>query len=49
VVNLIPGVIQALLGPFTSWMLGLAFDHGVARDEEHAEDLDDGEPAPAPV
>lgn len=45
VVNLIPGVVQALLNPFTSLMLGMAFYHGVARDQEqpqvsHAETVD---------
>jgi hypothetical protein len=34
IVNLIPGVVQALLAPFTSLMVGLAFFHGRARDEE---------------
>ena len=44
VVNLIPGVVQALLNPFVSLMLGLAFFHGRARDEEG----DAPEPEPGP-
>ena len=38
VVNLIPGVVQALLAPFTSLMVALAFYHGVAREQEQAEE-----------
>lgn len=34
VVNLIPGIVQALLNPFTSLMLGLSFHHGLAREQE---------------
>jgi hypothetical protein len=41
VVNLIPGVVQALLAPFTSLMIGLAYYHGVARDREEAEPAED--------
>ena len=55
IVNLIPGVVQALLAPFTSLMLGLAYYHGRARDTEAdeptasgADPAEEAEPAGAP-
>jgi Vacuolar protein sorting-associated protein 62 len=38
VVNLIPGLVQALLAPFTSLMVGLCYFHGLAPELEVPED-----------
>ncbi len=44
VVNLIPGVVQALLAPFTSLMVGLICYAGLARDDRGNEQPDGAAP-----
>ena len=44
VVNLIPGVVQALLAPFTSLMVGLIYYAGLARDDRVNEQPDGAAP-----